>query len=121
MIRSQAMLTPSDEASSSFCCGAQRLYWSKNIKIGLPFSNGAHYSNPEVDKLLEAAAIETDEKKRRELLFKFQEIIAQELPIINLIAPPTIVVAKKSVQNYAPGAEGLSGNFADAWVDPARA
>jgi peptide/nickel transport system substrate-binding protein len=55
------------------------------------------------------------------LLFKFQEIIAQELPIINLIAPPTIVVAKKSVQNYAPGAEGLSGNFADTWVDPARA
>jgi peptide/nickel transport system substrate-binding protein len=101
--------------------GAQRLYWSKNIKLGLPFSNGAHYANPKVDELLEAAAVETDEKKRRDLFFQFQEIIAQELPVINLIAPPTIIVAKKSVQNYAPGAEGLSGTFADAWIDPSRA
>ena len=34
--------------------GVQRLYWSKNFKRGLPFSNGSGYSNPEVDQLLEA-------------------------------------------------------------------
>ncbi len=101
--------------------GAQRLYWSKNIKIGLPFSNGPHYSSPEVDSLLEGAAVETDEAKRKALFFKFQEIIANDLPIINLIAPPTIIVAKKTVKNYAPGAVGLSGNFADTWIDPAAA
>ncbi|MCX5493706.1 ABC transporter substrate-binding protein [Kaistia dalseonensis] len=98
--------------------GAQRLYWSKNIKKGLPFSNGTHYANPEVDAILEAAAIELDETKRKALFFKFQEIIAQELPIINLIAPPTIIVSKKTVKNYAPGGEGLSGSFADAYIDP---
>ncbi|MER8525037.1 ABC transporter substrate-binding protein [Mesorhizobium sp. M0814] len=98
--------------------GAQRLYWSKNIKIGLPFSNGAHYENPEVDRLLEAASVELDEAKRKQLFFKFQEIIADELPIINLIAPPTIIIARKTVKNYAPGAEGLSASFADAYIDP---
>src|SRR5207237_1255826 len=38
--------------------GVQRLYWSKNFKPGVPFSNGSGYSNPEVDRLLEAAAVE---------------------------------------------------------------
>ncbi len=27
--------------------GVQRVYWSKNFKVGLPFSNAAHYANPE--------------------------------------------------------------------------
>lgn len=98
--------------------GAQRLYWSKNIKKGLPFSNGAHYNNPEVDTILEAAAVELDQTKRKALFFKFQEIIADELPIINLIAPPTIIVSKKTVKNYAPGGEGLSGSFAETYIDP---
>jgi peptide/nickel transport system substrate-binding protein len=30
--------------------GVQRVFWSKNFKVGLPFSNAAHYSNPEVDR-----------------------------------------------------------------------
>jgi peptide/nickel transport system substrate-binding protein len=38
-----------------------------------------------------------------------------------LIAPPTIIIAKKSVKNYAPGAEGLSGSFADTWIDKSQA
>ena len=35
--------------------GVQRVFWSKNFKVGLPFSNVAHYVNPEADRLLEAA------------------------------------------------------------------
>jgi len=31
--------------------GVQRIYWSKNIKQGVPFSNASHYSNPKVDEL----------------------------------------------------------------------
>ncbi|MDB5506707.1 MAG: ABC-type dipeptide transport system, periplasmic component [Devosia sp.] len=106
--------------SNSFdpTAGVQRGYWSKNFKIGLPFSNGAHYENLEVDALLEAAAIEPNEDRRRELFFRFQEIIDAELPIINLAAPNSIVVANNRVRNYAPGAEGLDGTFADAWLDP---
>ncbi|WZB62854.1 hypothetical protein WJ970_05985 [Achromobacter xylosoxidans] len=35
--------------------GVQRVFWSRNFKIGLPFSNASHYQNPEVDRLLEAS------------------------------------------------------------------
>ncbi len=51
--------------------GVQRLYWSKNFKKGVPFSNGSHYSNPEVDRLLEAASVETDPEKRVEEFKEF--------------------------------------------------
>ncbi|MFX7209388.1 hypothetical protein ABTI39_19965, partial [Acinetobacter baumannii] len=64
--------------------GVQRLYWSKNFKPGVPFSNGSGYSNPEVDRLLEAAAVESDPAKRRELFYAFQVIVATDLPDINL-------------------------------------
>ncbi|WP_440865005.1 hypothetical protein [Symbiopectobacterium purcellii] len=43
--------------------GVQRLYWSKNYRVGLPFSNTSHYVNPEVDRLLEAAQTENDNKR----------------------------------------------------------
>ncbi|ACB96148.1 ABC transporter substrate-binding protein [Beijerinckia indica] len=97
--------------------GAQRLYWSKNIKKGLPFSNGAHYVNPQLDQILEDAASTLDESRRRTLFFEFQEIIARDLPIINLIAPPTIIIARKSVKNYATGGDGFLGNFAETYID----
>src|SRR5207249_3084221 len=47
--------------------GVQRAYWSKNFKLGLPFSNAAHYSNPDVARLLEPAAIEPDETRRPQI------------------------------------------------------
>ncbi len=95
----------------------QRVYWSKNFKIGLPFSNTAHYSNPEVDALLEAAAVEPDEGKRKALFDSFQKIIDTDLPAINLVAWSEIIVANRKVKNYAPGAEGLNGNFADLSIE----
>ena len=99
--------------------GVQRAYWSKNFRIGLVFSNAAKYSNPEVDSLLEAAAVEPDEAKRRALWYRFQAIIHQELPAIDLVAAGAQIVANKRVHNFAPGGEGINYSFADTWLDPA--
>jgi peptide/nickel transport system substrate-binding protein len=98
--------------------GVQRAYWSKNFKLGLPFSNAAHYGDPEADRLLEAAAIEPDVNKRRELWWKFQEIIHDQVASVDLVAPAGVIVANRKVKNFAPGAEGLTGSFADLWIDP---
>lgn len=97
--------------------GVQRAYWSKNFKIGLPFSNASHYSNAEVDRLLEAAAVEPDEAKRRDLFFKFQAIIHEELPAIDLVAAGNQIVANRKVRNFAPGAQGINNSFGDVWLD----
>ena len=96
--------------------GVQRIYWSKNFKLGLPFSNASHYQNPEVDRLLETASVEVDEAKRKQEFNDFQKIIADELPVINLIALENVTVFNKRVKNHTTGAEGVQSNFADVYI-----
>lgn len=96
--------------------GVQRIYWSKNFKIGLPFSNASHYANPEVDRLLEAASVEIDDEKRKKEFNDFQRIIADEVPVVNLIALENVTVFNKRVRNHTIGAEGVQSNFADVYI-----
>ncbi|TDV38355.1 peptide/nickel transport system substrate-binding protein [Paraburkholderia caballeronis] len=96
--------------------GVQRLYWSQNIRPGVPFSNAPHYSNPQVDKLLEQASIETDEGKRVQLYTQFQQIVYQDLPILPLVAPRMVTLANRRVRNHTVSAQGLEGNLADVWL-----
>jgi len=97
--------------------GVQRVFWSKNFKIGLPFSNAAHYSNPEVDRLLEAASVATDDAQRRQLFMQFQQIVHDDIPSVEFGANPNITISSRKVKNYAPGGEGIRGNFADLYIE----
>ena len=96
--------------------GVQRLYWSQNFKRGVPFSNGAHYTNAEVDRLLEAAAVEPDAAKRRVLFTQFQHIVEDELPDINLVSLKQVTIANKRVEDHTTTASGLNGSLADVWL-----
>ncbi|MCX8999674.1 ABC transporter substrate-binding protein [Rhizobiaceae bacterium BDR2-2] len=97
--------------------GIQRAYWSRNFQIGLPFSNAANYSNPDADALLEAAAIEPDEKKRWELWSKFQHLIHDEVASVDLVAAGSQIVYHRKVRNHVTGAQGLNWSFGDLWID----
>jgi peptide/nickel transport system substrate-binding protein len=97
--------------------GVQRVYWSKNFKPGLGFSNGAHYTSETADRLLEAAAVEPDPMARRELFFKFQKVVYDDVPVLNLIAFDTVTVFNRRVQNHTLTADGVNANFADVWLD----
>ena len=96
--------------------GVQRLYWSKNFQPGVPFSNGAHYSNPKVDSLLEAAAVETDVQKRFALFSEFQKIIIEDLPDLGISTLVNPIVYDKRVNRFYVGAEGLGGNAAQIFI-----
>ncbi len=96
--------------------GVQRLYWSKNIRPGVPFSNAPHYSNPEVDRLLETASTEPDESRRVSLYRQFQQAVYRDLPILNLVAPRMITLANRRVHDHTVTAQGLEGNLADVWL-----
>ena len=91
--------------------GVQRYYWSKNIKTGVAFSNGAHYRNPEVDHLLEAAQVELDPARRRELYAQFQHIVMQDLPYIPLVWYRGYVGASTRVGNLNQELGGVNTNF----------
>ncbi len=92
--------------------GVQRLDWSKNFKKGIPFSNGAHYDNPEVDSLLEAATVELDPVKRTAVFKRFQVIIAQDVPDLTLLTLESLTIYNTKVRDYTVGADRLNGNFA---------
>lgn len=98
--------------------GVQRLYWSKNFQPGVPFSNGAHYSNPEVDRLLEAAAVETDVQKRFALFAEFQKRIVEDLPDLGISTLVNPIVYDKKVSQFFVGAEGLASNAAQIFIRP---
>lgn len=93
--------------------GVQRLYWSKNFKPGVPFTNGSKYSNPEVDRLLETAAVEIDPAKRKALFDKFQTLVVEDLPTLDIVTPSVITVYDKRVTNLKLGVEYLWSNGAD--------
>lgn len=99
--------------------GVQRLYWSKNFKKGVPFSNGSGWSNPKADALLEAAAVETDEGKRRQEFADFQQLVYEDVPDVTLLNYDQITIFNRRVHDHTVGAGGLNENFADIWIDPA--
>lgn len=37
--------------------GVRRVFWSKRFKVGLLFSNAAHCTNPDIDRLRESAGL----------------------------------------------------------------
>ncbi len=97
--------------------GVQRIYWSKNFKKGVPFSNGSNYNNPKVDALLEGAAVEIDPVKRKAMFFEFQKIVAQESPDIPLYSPLYLTIKNKRVHDDSLTADGVEANMARVWLD----
>lgn len=82
--------------------GVRRMYVSSNI-APIPFSNGAAYSNPEIDRLFDEAraAIERDERSR--LYREIQEILVEDLPYF-------WVVETVSTRAHSATCEGFRGD-----------
>ncbi len=85
------------------------LFHSRNFP---PQNNQSFYSNPDVDKLLDAADAEFDVAKRGQMLIDAQKQIAADMPIIWLDHPKWFLALDK-------GLTGLTINplfYWDAWL-----
>jgi len=58
---------------------------------------GSGYANPEVDKMLDEAAVKETIEERTPYYEKVQDILAEEVPIIPLLQGKLFIVAKKNV------------------------
>jgi peptide/nickel transport system substrate-binding protein len=96
--------------------GVARLYTTDNFRHGVPFTNGSHYSNPEIDQLFAQAAVETDESKRKQLFASIQHILERDLPDLNLVSPQYVTVYSRAVHNHTISPDGTAASFADAWL-----
>lgn len=97
--------------------GVHRFYWSQNIREGVPYSNGSGYSNPAVDALLEAAAVEMDPVARRQEYAEFQRLVMADVPTLPLVAARRGTIANIVVKDHTLRAIGPFGTLADAWLD----
>lgn len=86
--------------------GVHRTYLSTNIKKGVIWSNTQQYSNTKVDDILNMAAVELDQDKRRALYAEFQQIVAADLPTYWINALPYHTVFDKKLQNPPTGIWG---------------
>ena len=98
--------------------GVQRVFWSKNIRKGVPYSNGSGYTSAEMDALLEAAQVERDPTKRRDLWHKMQTVAMTDLPIIPIINRSHTSVYSKRLAHFTEDVEGVFGTFASVSRTP---
>ena len=96
--------------------GVQRIYWSKNIRPGVSFSNASGYANPDADQLWEMAAAEVDDAKRAELYRQAQTIVVDEIPVIWLMEMPDAVASNTKVHNLFTSPQGLRAGLYDTWI-----
>lgn len=78
----------------------------------VPKDVNANYSNPEVDRLLDAARVETDQAKRRALYSQVQKIVVRDVPILILTFKSEYVVGSSAIENLSYDTFGLFFDFA---------
>jgi peptide/nickel transport system substrate-binding protein len=75
------------------------------------FSNVAGYSNPEVDRLFEEAAVATSDAKRQELYTAVQKIVVEEVPIAWMIEQDFPTFIDKRLKNVITTGIGVHETF----------
>ncbi len=80
-----------------------------------PAYNFAGYSNPQVDDLLTQALQTVDRNKRKELYFKVQEIVADDVVYLFLFWLANHTALNNRVQGYKPGPGYVEFWNADEW------
>jgi peptide/nickel transport system substrate-binding protein len=96
--------------------GVQRLFWTKNIVKGAPWTNGSGYSNPELDKIMEAAGAEAGPARRKALIKQWQQIVQEDLPVLDLVEQTWVTVSTARFHKIAAQGDGLFASYADAWL-----
>jgi len=90
--------------------GVTRNYVTSNIRKVL-FSNIGGYSNPEVDRLADAAAGTIDEKKRQAYYSEMQKIMVEDSPVIWLNEMEFPTIYDKRLKNLVTTGIGIHESF----------
>ncbi len=97
--------------------GVARTYLSSNIEKGSPWNNVEGYSNPEVDRLFEEAAVAVGEEKRQEIYDEVQAILVEDVPVAWALELEFPTLYKCDVKNLVTTAIGVNDGFKDAWLE----
>jgi peptide/nickel transport system substrate-binding protein len=93
----------------------RNVYYSKGV------FNAGTITNPDIDRLIDAAKLELDPNERRKLYWQVQQIIMQKTIAVFIIGVPTNIVVAKRVQGYTPdlaikGQPRMQNQWRELWV-----
>lgn len=98
--------------------GVHRTYLTDNIRP-VVWANTQGYSNPKVDEILAAAAIELDEARRKALYDEFQMIVGEDLPVYWINALPYHTAYDARLGNVPVSIWGPMQSFDEVyWTEP---
>lgn len=69
--------------------------------------NRSGYSNPDVDRLLDGAAVEPDEQKRSQMYQRAQAIVHEDAPLLFLWLPQDIYGVSARLEGWRPSPRGV--------------
>jgi len=78
--------------------------------------NHISYNNPRVDALLEAGRRTFDEAKRMSIYAEFQDLLAEEQPVVFLYVPDALPVVSARINGIEPAPAGITYNFTRWYV-----
>jgi peptide/nickel transport system substrate-binding protein len=81
-------------------------------------ANRSYYANPRVDALIEAGRREIDQTKRKQIYAEIQEILAEDLPYINLWYLDNVLVHSRRVSNVEASHSGNYDFLTTAELNP---
>jgi len=79
--------------------------------------NRGAYSNPAMDRLLEAGEVAFEPARRREIYAEVQKLAAADLPYLSLWWQDNLVVMSKRIAGFAPYPNGSLISFSDLVFD----
>ncbi len=88
-------------------------------KTGSDELNHISYKDPKADALLEAGRRTFNEAKRKAIYGEFQDLMAEEQPVIFLYVPEALPVVSGRVRGIEPAPAGITYNFTK-WYVPAN-
>lgn len=97
--------------------GVHRGYHSEQIKPGTVFVNAGRWSSPETDAIMDAARVETDLEKRKELYRELQEKLVEAAPMVWVFENVFYTVHNEKVKNVASSALGSFHGMERVWID----
>ncbi|MEM7259545.1 MAG: ABC transporter substrate-binding protein [Pseudomonadota bacterium] len=97
--------------------GVHRHYGTDQIRQGTHFVNSSRYSNPELDELLACGAREPDADKRSQMYQRIQEILADDMPVVNLHEMKFLTVFNSKLKGHEVSGFGAYGSFDRTWFE----
>ncbi len=94
------------------------VWHSSNAKPG--GLNFTYYKNPELDRLLSAQRRTFDQAKRKAIIDRIQEIMAEDVPYTFLYVPDALPIVNARFQGIKAAPAGITYNFIHWWVPKAR-